>query len=264
MRPKKRYGQHFLRRHGRTSWLRQSTRNPTILSRDRPRPGALTLRLAPRVASVTAIELDPEMVALLAPKAPPNVTLVQADFLEFDLDSLRSAGRFRVAGNLPYNVSSPILFALIAAASSSGRPSSMRRSCCSGKSRTGSTRGPGPAITACSPSSCSCMPTCGRCCRCRRAPSVRAPKVHSTVVLLRFRPPAVAVPDEPAFEAMVRTMFMQRRKTLLNALRPYAVGRARDVRGALTSAGIDPSRRPETLQLTELARLAEFFATASR
>jgi 16S rRNA (adenine1518-N6/adenine1519-N6)-dimethyltransferase len=91
-----------------------------------------------------------------------------------------------------------------------------------------------------------------------------APKVHSTVLRLRFRPPAVAVQDEAAFETMVRTMFMQRRKTLLNALRPFAAARGEDVRLALTSAAIDPARRPETLQLTELARLAEFFAAPFR
>jgi 16S rRNA (adenine1518-N6/adenine1519-N6)-dimethyltransferase len=86
-----------------------------------------------------------------------------------------------------------------------------------------------------------------------------APKVYSSVISLRFRPPAVAIADEAAFQAMVRTMFMQRRKTLLNALRPYAVTRDRDAGAALAGAGIDPARRPETLQLTELARLAEFF-----
>src|SRR6185295_20269991 len=47
-----------------------------------------------------------------------------------------------------------------------------------------------------------------------------APKVRSTVLHLRFRPPAVAVRDEAVFEAMVRSVFMQRRKTLLNALGP--------------------------------------------
>ena len=55
-------------------------------------------------------------------------------------------------------------------------------------------------------------------------------------------------------------MFTQRRKTLANALRPFATGRgARCGGAALRAAGIDPTRRPETLQLDELARLAEFF-----
>jgi 16S rRNA (adenine1518-N6/adenine1519-N6)-dimethyltransferase len=86
-----------------------------------------------------------------------------------------------------------------------------------------------------------------------------APKVHSAVLSLRFRPPAVDLADEGLFEAMVRTMFTQRRKTLLNALRPFAAARNRDAGTALAQSGIDPSRRPETLQLTELAQLAERF-----
>jgi 16S rRNA (adenine1518-N6/adenine1519-N6)-dimethyltransferase len=86
-----------------------------------------------------------------------------------------------------------------------------------------------------------------------------APKVHSSVVRLQFRPPAVNVPDEAAFVGMVRSMFTQRRKTLSNALRPYAESRGRSALDALAHAGIDPARRPETLQLTELSRLAVFF-----
>jgi 16S rRNA (adenine1518-N6/adenine1519-N6)-dimethyltransferase len=88
------------------------------------------------------------------------------------------------------------------------------------------------------------------------------PKVRSAVINLRFRPPAVILADELAFEAMVRTMFMQRRKTLLNALGPYAASRQRDAGAALDASGIDRRRRPETLQLTELARLADYFASA--
>jgi 16S rRNA (adenine1518-N6/adenine1519-N6)-dimethyltransferase len=85
------------------------------------------------------------------------------------------------------------------------------------------------------------------------------PKVHSAVVRLRFRPPAVALADEEAFEAMVRSMFTQRRKTLANALRPYAASVGGDAGAALAAAGIVPQRRPETLQLPELARLVDFF-----
>ncbi len=264
MRPKKRYGQHFLQAAWADKLVAAIDPKPDDSFLEiGPGPGALTLRLAPRVASLTAIELDPEMVALLAPKAPPNVTLVQADFLEFDLDSLPSGRRFRVAGNLPYNVSSPILFSLIGAHRRRGAfvdaTLMLQREVADRIHARPGTRDYGVLsifvqLHADVRPLLSLPPGAFR----------PAPKVHSTVVLLRFRPPVVAVPDEPAFEAMVRTMFMQRRKTLLNALRPYAVGRARDVREALTSAGIDPSRRPETLQLTELARLAEFFATASR
>ena len=88
-----------------------------------------------------------------------------------------------------------------------------------------------------------------------------APKVHSAVVALTFRPPAVALADEALFEAMVRSMFTQRRKMLGNALSAICRATGRAASDALARAGIDPRRRPETLQLTELARLADFFAS---
>lgn len=261
MRAKKRYGQHFL--EGR--WADKLVAAIDPRPEDRfveigPGPGALTLRLAPRVAWLTAIELDGEMVALLKPKVPANVTLVQADFLEFDLTALCLEGPFRIAGNLPYNVSSPILFALIAAHRTRGglldATLMLQREVAARIHAAPGTRDYGVlsifvqmhadvrVLLALPPGAFRPMP-----------------QVHSSVINLRFRPPAVAVADEAAFEAMVRTMFMQRRKTLLNALRPYAATRDRDAGAALASAGIDPARRPETLQLIELARLAEFFAT---
>jgi 16S rRNA (adenine1518-N6/adenine1519-N6)-dimethyltransferase len=84
-----------------------------------------------------------------------------------------------------------------------------------------------------------------------------APKVHSSVVRLTFKPSALTGGAERHFERMVRIMFMQRRKTLLNALRPYAESIQCDAGSALSAAGIDSQRRPETLDLPELLRLAE-------
>jgi 16S rRNA (adenine1518-N6/adenine1519-N6)-dimethyltransferase len=69
--------------------------------------------------------------------------------------------------------------------------------------------------------------------------------------------------DEATFERLVRSMFTQRRKTLLNALKRFAEERAVDPRAAVTEAGVDGTRRPETLQLTELARLADVFVSSS-
>jgi 16S rRNA (adenine1518-N6/adenine1519-N6)-dimethyltransferase len=88
-----------------------------------------------------------------------------------------------------------------------------------------------------------------------------APKVHSAVIRLDFREPRVPLRDETAFEQMVRSIFTQRRKTLLNALRPFAHARGADPRRALESATIDSTRRPETLDLQELARLADALAS---
>jgi 16S rRNA (adenine1518-N6/adenine1519-N6)-dimethyltransferase len=85
------------------------------------------------------------------------------------------------------------------------------------------------------------------------------PKVHSAVLSVRFRQPRVPIRDEAAFTAMVRSMFTRRRKMLGNALRPFADTRGGDAAAVLAAAGIDHRRRPETLQLEELARLADLF-----
>jgi len=84
-----------------------------------------------------------------------------------------------------------------------------------------------------------------------------APKVQSAVVRLTFKP-SILPPDlEPLFDRMVKTMFMQRRKTLLNALRPFADAQQRTSGAILAAAGIDPQRRPETLTMEELLRLVQ-------
>ncbi|MDQ3488808.1 MAG: 16S rRNA (adenine(1518)-N(6)/adenine(1519)-N(6))-dimethyltransferase, partial [Acidobacteriota bacterium] len=116
MRAKKRYGQHFLL----PQWADKLVDAIEPRADDRfleigPGPGVLTLRLAPRVAHLTAVEVDQEMVDLLTPSLPANVTLVHRDFLETPVGwpADGSDGPIRVVGNLPYNVSSPILFRLI-------------------------------------------------------------------------------------------------------------------------------------------------------
>ena len=261
MRPKKKYGQHFLE----AAWADKLVGAIDPQPDDRfveigPGPGALTLRLAPHVARLTAIELDADMVAVLQSRLPPNATVVQSDFLEFDLSSLAAERPFRVAGNLPYNVSSPILFALVNAHRTLGgivdatlmlqREVADRVAASPGTADYGvlsifmQLHADVRLILALPPGAFRPVP-----------------KVRSAVINLRFRSPAVALADESAFESMVRTMFMQRRKTLLNALRPYATSRHRDPGIALDAAGIDRRRRPETLQLTELARLADYFAS---
>jgi 16S rRNA (adenine1518-N6/adenine1519-N6)-dimethyltransferase len=85
------------------------------------------------------------------------------------------------------------------------------------------------------------------------------PKVHSAVVRLTFKPSVVPPGAEAAFERMVRTMFMQRRKTLSNALRAFAEPARVDAVTALARAGIDPMRRPETLSQPDLLRLLAAF-----
>ena len=262
MRAKKRLGQHFLQ----PEWADKLVDAIQPELEDRfleigPGPGALTVRLAPRVSQVTAIEVDPEMVAALRTRLPRNVTLVEGDFLDTPLEPLIEGQRsVRVAGNLPYNVSSPILFRLLDAHLRHG---SIRDATLMLQREVADRIGARPGtkdygvlsifvqLHADVRKLLALPPGAFR----------PAPKVHSSVLRLSFRPPAVVIGDPLVFEAMVRSMFTQRRKTLSNALRPYAESRGAGAADALRAAGIDPSRRAETLQLDEIARLADYFVS---
>ena len=82
------------------------------------------------------------------------------------------------------------------------------------------------------------------------------PKVTSAVVRLRFRPPSVDVGDPGVFERIVRGMFLQRRKTVSNALRPVADSLGHSSAELLERAQVDGRLRPEALTLDQIARLS--------
>ncbi len=136
----------------------------------------------------------------------------------------------------------------------------MRRSCCSGKSRTGSSRARERVTTA---SLSVFVQLHTRTTRLLDLPPGAfrpPPKVRSSLVRMEFGPPTARVVDDRAFERLVKALFSQRRKTLANALKRF------DPTGGavLAISGLDGRRRPETLQVTEIARLAELFASVKR
>ena len=166
--------------------------------------------------------------------------------------------RVRVVGNLPYNISSPILFRLLDLAATTGGLSDatlmLQREVADRLTARVGTGDYGvltilTAVHADVKRVLALPPGAFR----------PQPRVQSAVVRLSFRPPTVAIPDHAAFVRMVRSMFTQRRKTLLNALKPFAAERSADAGAALEAAGIDPKRRPETLTMAELAELARAF-----
>ncbi len=233
--------------------------------------GQLTLPLAEAGAEVVAIEKDRRLAANLRQTAPASVRVISGDVLDEDLARLvaearprHGDGRARVAGNLPYNVSTPILRRLT--------DTQHRRGCFADATlmlqrevadrvvgRPGS-RDYGPlailTATAASAERVLTLPPGAF-----RPP----PRVRSAVVSLRFRPSPAPVTDRPLFERMVRTLFSQRRKTVLNALGPLARAVSHlPPRELLERASVAPDRRPATLDLPALARLADTLAAASR
>jgi len=257
-RPRKRFGQHFLE----PAWVAKvidtlhATKNETFLEIG-PGRGALTRPLAARAGRVIAIEIDRDLAAALADEQIPNLRLLQSDVLGVDLrDALNGEPQpLRVAGNLPYNVASPILFALLDAADD-GRLLSdatlMLQKEVADRlvAKPGRKEYGGLAIQVAVAADVEHLLTLPP--GAFRPP----PKVTSAVVRLRFRPPTVDVGDRRVFERIVRGIFLQRRKTLANALRPVADSLGRSAAELLERAEVDGRLRPETLTIDHIARLS--------
>jgi 16S rRNA (adenine1518-N6/adenine1519-N6)-dimethyltransferase len=238
-----------------------------------PGRGALTRPLAAQAGRVVAFEIDHDLAAALAATAPQHLTVIDGDFLEAtpgQLHEVLAAGTglpasIRVAGNLPYNVASPILFKL-AELFAGGLPLAdahlmLQREVADRLVALPGTREYGVLTvllghTAEVAKVLSLPPGAFR----------PAPKVHSAVVRLRFHPPDPPVKGGRVFTDVVRAVFTRRRKTLANALLAYSQGdpsRGRvsvPIPDILRRAGIDGTRRPETLTIAEFARLADTLA----
>ena len=258
IRARKRFGQHFLE----AAWVDKVIRaidpkpDETFIEIG-PGRGALTRPLAARAGRVVAIEIDRDLAGLLIEQQLPNVRVIQADFLDVDLtEALRDEPRpLRVAGNLPYNVSSPILFRLLGAADG-GRIFSDATLMLQKEVADRLVAKPGRkeygvlaiqvALTADVEHLLTLPPGAFR----------PPPKVTSAVVRLRFRPPVVDVGDPRVFERIVRGMFLQRRKTVANALRPVADALGQRSAELLERAEVDGKLRPEALTLDQIARLS--------
>ena len=257
-RARKRYGQHFLE----PVWVDKvigalATSATDVFLEIGPGHGALTRPLAARVERLVAVEIDRDLVATLRDVMPPNVKIIQGDFLDVDLANLldSEAGAIRVVGNLPYNVSSPILFKLLGA---SGYGTTLRDATLMLQKEVADrlVARPGTGDYGALAIQVALVADVERLLALPPGAFRPPPKVRSAVVRLTFRSPSVEVGDPVVFERLVRGLFLQRRKTVLNALKPVADSMDRSSPKLLERAGIEPSRRPETLTLQDLARLS--------
>jgi 16S rRNA (adenine1518-N6/adenine1519-N6)-dimethyltransferase len=269
---RRRFGQHFLE----PAWVQK------LVTAIAPQPidtfieigpgrGAITEPLAARVSKLVAIEVDRDLAQALAARHLPGVQVMTADVLDVDLVQIADAivadagsgpavSPLRVVGNLPYNISSPILFRLLAASASRRFVDAtlmLQQEVAERLTAKPSTGEYGvltlsTAIWA-DVTMLLALP----------AGAFRPmPKVRSAVVRLTFRPPPASVTRPDALVQIVRSVFTQRRKTLANALAPFATARGLGPSPVLEAAGIDGQRRPETLSLDEYARLTDVvFAT---
>jgi 16S rRNA (adenine1518-N6/adenine1519-N6)-dimethyltransferase len=209
-----------------------------------PGLGALTVPLLERVERLTAIEIDRDLSARLIAQYPPaRLTLHNADALAFDFGSLGSD--LRVIGNLPYYISSPLLFHL------TQYDASLRDVTVMLQKEVVERMVAAPATPAYGRLSVMLQVRF----RIERqfivpAGAFRpAPKVDSAVArLVPLRADRPQLTDEALFARIVAAAFGQRRKTLRNALKTIASEEA------LQRAGIDPGVRGETLSVADFVR----------
>ena len=270
-RPRKRFGQHFLSTEWAEKVVRAIEARPgDVFLEIGPGTGALTLPLARTGAPILAVEIDRDLTAKLATRVSGNVTLMTGDFLATDvlpflagLEPQRPAHsaagadgprRFRVVGNVPYNLSSPIIFRLIDLYRRNGVLTDatlmLQREVADRLLARPGTK-PYGALTV----SAQLHARISRLLDLPPGAFRPAPKVRSSVVRLEFGPPAARVLDERLFDRLVRALFAARRKMLANALKQFDP----DGPEVLAQSGLDGRRRPETLQVAEFARLAELF-----
>jgi len=261
IRARKQFGQHFLE----PVWVDKviTAINPQpdqLFVEIGPGPGALTRPLAQRAKSVIAFEIDRDLAAALIEEAIPNLTIVEGDFLTRQIaDFNLQTSDVRVAGNLPYNIASPIMFRLIELYAA-GVPLVDATLMLQREVADRLVAGPGSkeyGVLSILIQHAADVETILK----LPAGAFRPPpKVLSSLVRLRFRAPHPAVKDPAFFARLVQAVFTRRRKTLSNALLALDGGPlTRRPAEALAAAGLDGSRRPETLSIAEFARLADIY-----
>ncbi|MDI7275046.1 MAG: 16S rRNA (adenine(1518)-N(6)/adenine(1519)-N(6))-dimethyltransferase RsmA [Anaerolineae bacterium] len=226
-----------------------------------PGVGQLTRMLAEAAGRVVAVELDGRMVAVLRQELAdlPNVEIVQADILAIDPGRAAGGGPYKVVANLPYYITSAAVRHLLEARP---RPTLLVLTV---------QREVAERMTA-SPGDMSLLAVgvqfYGRPRRVARIPAgafFPAPKVDSAIVRIDVYPrPPVEVDDIAWFFEVVRAGFGQRRKQLRNSLAAGLHVPTRQAEEALTRAGIEPTRRAETLSLEEWAAVSRELSTLAR
>jgi 16S rRNA (adenine1518-N6/adenine1519-N6)-dimethyltransferase len=257
---RKRFGQHFLEPAWVTKVIRAIDPQPTdAFFEVGPGGGALTRPLLERAAHVVAFEIDRDLAAALR-DTDPRLTVVEGDFLETAATLVgQTHSAVRVAGNLPYNVASPILFKLLEL-HAAGVPIVDATLMLQREVAERLTASPGGREYGVLSVLVQYAADVGLLLALPPGAFRPPPKVRSSLVRVRFRAPNCPARQPAVFTAMVQAVFTRRRKTLANALLAFP-GTVRLRPGAaLDQAGIDGRRRPETLTIEEFVRLADAFA----
>lgn len=222
--------------------------------------GVLTNELAKRAKKVVALEIDDRLIPILSDTLGgyDNVKVINQDVLKSDISKLIASEfgdtEVSVAANLPYYITTPIITTLI----ENRLPLKnlvvmVQKEVADRITASAGTKNYG-AISVL----CQYYTETELVCIVGAELFVPPPKVDSAVVKMKFRTePAVSVKDEKMFFRTVKAAFSQRRKTLLNCLVSNFTQTKSELTEIMESAGIDPTRRGETLSLDEFAKLAD-------
>jgi 16S rRNA (adenine1518-N6/adenine1519-N6)-dimethyltransferase len=266
--PRKRFGQHFLERPWADKVLDAiAARRDEVIIEVGPGRGALTYSLARQVRRLVAVEIDRDLGAALKTSDGANLVVLQADFLRMtaaDLSSVTGTSAetasLRLVGNLPYNVASPILFKCVELVESQlplrEAVVMVQREVADRILASSGTRDYGVLAVLLRH-----VADVERLLNLPPGAFRPAPKVHSSLIRLRFHEPAPKPRDLALFRALVRAVFTRRRKTLANALEAF-VGPGVTLL-PIERAGLAPGCRPETLDIAEFVRLADAVATGA-
>jgi 16S rRNA (adenine1518-N6/adenine1519-N6)-dimethyltransferase len=257
-RPRKRLGQNFLV-HERVidSILRFLDLRPDddVLEIG-PGLGFLTRRLAERANCVYAVEVD-ELLVEMIKRGPlgscARLRLVHGDILKVSLDDLLPAKKIKLAANLPYNISTPVLFRLLEGREHfSSLVLMVQKEVADRIASAPGTKSYGTLSVWCQ--------IHGRITgKISVAPEAfhPKPKVRSTVLHIELFPePRVASKDHATLRGLLRAAFGQRRKTLGNAMMSWLKRSREQIEGFLRCHDVDPKRRGETLTIDEFVDLS--------
>jgi 16S rRNA (adenine1518-N6/adenine1519-N6)-dimethyltransferase len=258
--PQKKWGQHFLidrnilNRVVRTAQVNQED----VVLEIGPGLGEMTFALALQARRVIAVEIDPKLVEILKKKAVdyPNVEVIKGDILKIDFNQFfdREGGRIKVVANLPYQISTPLLFRFTESKEVFSTLTLMLQK------EIAERMVASPGGKEYGPLSIFVQLVWSLSIRFFVKPSAffPSPEVESAVVhMVPKERPIVELRDEEWFTQVVRGCFGYRRKTLSNGLKHSGLSLPQDMERRIERIGIDPRRRPETLTIQEFARLAE-------
>ena len=223
-----------------------------------PGLGMMTLVLAREARRVIAVEIDHRLAEILKEKVAdsPNVEIILKDIMEIDFIDLykRMGQSLKVVANLPYQISTPLLFRFIEAKEAfSSLTLMLQKEVAERMTAPPGGKDYGPLsifvqIAADRSIPFYIKPSC----------FFPPPKVDSAVIHMTWKDrPIVTIQDMEWFKRVVRGCFNYRRKTLINGLKYSGLLLPADTAERMNRIGIDPQRRPESLTLQDFARLAE-------